>query len=136
MALLHFTSGTTGTPKGAIHVHDAALTHFATGRHALDLHADDIYWCTADPGWVTGTSYGILAPLMHGVTSIVDEAERCNDALTPAPPALVDFASRAFSQPGEGGERGQAVDSGGDQQSKRKLLIQAMRKGIIKFSSR
>ena len=75
MALLHFTSGTTGTPKGAIHVHGAALTHFATGRHALDLHADDIYWCTADPGWVTGTSYGILAPLMHGVTSIVDEAE-------------------------------------------------------------
>ncbi len=75
MALLHFTSGTTGTPKGAIHVHGAALTHFATGRHALDLHADDVFWCTADPGWVTGTSYGIVAPLLHGVTSIVDEAE-------------------------------------------------------------
>ena len=75
MALLHFTSGTTGTPKGAIHVHGAAPTHYATGRYALDLHDDDIYWCTADPGWVTGTSYGILAPLMHGVTSIVDEAE-------------------------------------------------------------
>lgn len=75
MALLHFTSGTTGAPKGAVHVHDAALTHWATGRYALDLHADDVYWCTADPGWVTGTSYGILAPLLHGVTSVVDEAE-------------------------------------------------------------
>ena len=75
MALLHFTSGTTGTPKGAVHVHEAALTHWATGRYALDLHPDDIYWCTADPGWVTGTSYGILAPLLHGVTSVVDEAE-------------------------------------------------------------
>jgi len=74
-ALLHFTSGTTGTPKGAILVHDAAVTHFATGRYALDLHPDDIFWCTADPGWVTGTSYGILAPLLHGVTSLVDEAE-------------------------------------------------------------
>jgi acetyl-CoA synthetase len=74
-ALLHFTSGTTGTPKGALHVHGAAVTHWATGRYALDLHPDDIYWCTADPGWVTGTSYGIVAPLMHGVTSIIDEAE-------------------------------------------------------------
>jgi acetyl-CoA synthetase len=75
VALLHFTSGTTGTPKGALHVHGAALTHFATGRYALDLHDDDVFWCTADPGWVTGTSYGILAPLLHGVTSIVDQAE-------------------------------------------------------------
>jgi acetyl-CoA synthetase len=75
MALLHFTSGTTGTPKGAMHVHAAALTHFATGRFALDLHDEDVFWCTADPGWVTGTSYGIVAPLLHGVTSIVDEAE-------------------------------------------------------------
>ncbi|MBK4737589.1 acetate--CoA ligase [Noviherbaspirillum pedocola] len=75
MALLHFTSGTTGTPKGAVHVHEAAVAHMATGTYALDLHADDIYWCTADPGWVTGTSYGIIAPLLHGVTSIVDEGE-------------------------------------------------------------
>ncbi|MBA4176883.1 MAG: acetate--CoA ligase [Leptothrix sp. (in: Bacteria)] len=72
-ALLHFTSGTTGTPKGALHVHEAGLTHYATGRHALDLQADDVFWRTADSGWVTGMSYGILAPLMHGVTSIVDE---------------------------------------------------------------
>lgn len=74
-ALLHFTSGTTGTPKGAVHVHSAAITHWVTGRYALDLHPEDIYWCTADPGWVTGTSYGIIAPLLHGVTSIVDREE-------------------------------------------------------------
>ncbi len=74
-SFLHFTSGTTGAPKGAMHVHGAAVMHYATGRYALDLHRDDIYWCTADPGWVTGTSYGIVAPLLHGVTSIVDEAD-------------------------------------------------------------
>jgi acetyl-CoA synthetase len=74
-SFLHFTSGTTGTPKGAVHVHAAAITHYATGKYALDLHPDDIFWCTADPGWVTGTSYGIVAPLLHGVTSIVDEGD-------------------------------------------------------------
>jgi acetyl-CoA synthetase len=74
-ALLHFTSGTTGTPKGALHVHAAVIAHHITGKLALDLHPDDIFWCTADPGWVTGTSYGIVAPLTNGVTSIVDEAE-------------------------------------------------------------
>jgi acetyl-CoA synthetase len=75
MALLHFTSGTTGTPKGAVHVHQAVVAHHATAAFALDLHPDDVFWCTADPGWVTGTSYGIIAPLAHGVTTIVDEGD-------------------------------------------------------------
>ena len=74
-ALLHFTSGTTGMPKGAIHVHEAVVAHWLTGRLVFDLQLDDIYWCTADPGWVTGVSYGIIAPLTHGVTLIVDEAD-------------------------------------------------------------
>ena len=75
LAILHFTSGTTGKPKGAMHVHAAVVAHKATARHALDLRAGDIYWCTADPGWVTGSSYGIIAPLAVGATLILDEAE-------------------------------------------------------------
>ncbi len=75
MALLHFTSGTTGRPKGAIHVHEAVVAHAATARYALDLHDADVFWCTADPGWVTGTSYGIIAPLVSGITNVVVEAE-------------------------------------------------------------
>lgn len=75
LAILHFTSGTTGTPKGAMHVHRAVVAHHATGRLALDLHDDDVFWCTADPGWVTGTSYGIIAPLTCGVTLISDAQE-------------------------------------------------------------
>ena len=75
LALLHFTSGTTGKPKGAMHVHQAVVAHHKTGQFALDFHPDDIFWCTADPGWITGTSYGIIAPLTNGITSIIDEAE-------------------------------------------------------------
>ncbi len=75
MALLHFTSGTTGKPKGAVHVHEAVVAHNVTGRLALDFRPDDIFWCTADPGWVTGTSYGIVSPLTNGVTMVIDQAE-------------------------------------------------------------
>jgi len=75
MALLHFTSGTTGKPKGAVHVHQAVVAHHATGKLALDFHPEDVFWCTADPGWVTGTSYGVIAPLTHGIANIVDEAD-------------------------------------------------------------
>ncbi len=75
MALLHFTSGTTGLPKGVVHVHEAVVAHAETGRLALDLRPGDIYWCTADPGWVTGMSYGIISPLCNRVTMVVDEAE-------------------------------------------------------------
>jgi acetyl-CoA synthetase len=74
-ALLHFTSGTTGRPKGVLHVHDAVTAHVATARWVLDLQDGDVYWCTADPGWVTGISYGVIAPLACGVTLLVDREE-------------------------------------------------------------
>jgi acetyl-CoA synthetase len=74
-ALLLATSGTTGYPKGVVHVHGGVVAHHLTGRLALGLRDGDVFWCTADPGWVTGTSYGIIAPLAAGVTSVVDEAD-------------------------------------------------------------
>ncbi len=72
-SVMHYTSGTTGKPKGAAHVHNAVIGHYATGKYVLDFHADDLYWCTADPGWVTGTSYGMFAPWSNGITSLVYE---------------------------------------------------------------
>ncbi len=69
--LLHYTSGSTGKPKGVLHAHNAMIQHYQTGEWVLDLKDDDIYWCTADPGWVTGTSYGIFAPWLHGITNVV-----------------------------------------------------------------
>lgn len=69
--LIHYTSGSTGKPKGVYHVHNAMIQHYATAEWVLDLKDDDIYWCTADPGWVTGTSYGIFAPWLYGVTNVV-----------------------------------------------------------------
>ena len=74
-ALLHFTSGTTGQPKGVLHVHAAVVAQQVTARLALDLRAEERYWCTADPGWVTGMTYGVLAPLLCGASSIVDVEE-------------------------------------------------------------
>ena len=72
-SVMHYTSGTTGKPKGAAHVHNAIIGQYATGKYVLDLHDDDIYWCTADPGWVTGTSYGMFAPWSNGVTCLIYE---------------------------------------------------------------
>ncbi|GAA5215219.1 acetate--CoA ligase [Corallincola platygyrae] len=75
LALLHFTSGTTGKPKGVMHVHAAVAYHKLSGCFALDLRPEMVFWCTADPGWVTGTSYGIISPLCHRTTLIIDEQE-------------------------------------------------------------
>ncbi len=72
-AIMHYTSGTTGKPKGAVHAHQAVMGHYATARYVLDLQPDDIYWCTADPGWVTGTSYGICGPWSNGISQVVYE---------------------------------------------------------------
>lgn len=69
--ILHYTSGSTGKPKGVFHVHNAMIQHEYTGKIVLDLQPNDIYWCTADPGWVTGTSYGIFAPWLNGVTNVI-----------------------------------------------------------------
>ncbi|GIQ68716.1 acetate--CoA ligase [Xylanibacillus composti] len=69
--LIHYTSGSTGKPKGVYHVQNAMVQHYYTGKIVLDLQEDDIYWCTADPGWVTGTSYGIFAPWLNGATNVI-----------------------------------------------------------------
>jgi len=70
-SVLHYTSGTTGMPKGVQHVHYSLISQYISAKWVLDLTDDDIYWCTADPGWVTGTSYGIIAPFALGVTQCV-----------------------------------------------------------------
>lgn len=69
--IIHYTSGSTGKPKGVFHVHNAMIQQYYTGRIVLDLKEDDVYWCTADPGWVTGTSYGIFAPWLNGATNVI-----------------------------------------------------------------
>lgn len=71
---LHYTSGTTGKPKGAQHVHSSIVSQYITTKWVLDLRPEDLYWCTADPGWVTGTSYGIIGPWSNGVTQAVLDA--------------------------------------------------------------
>lgn len=69
-SVLHYTSGSTGKPKGVVHAHQSVLMQNATTRQILQLKSDDIYWCTADQGWVTGTSYGIIGPWSLGVTQV------------------------------------------------------------------
>lgn len=73
-SVLHYTSGTTGQPKGVKHVHYSLISQYLTSKWVLDLRDDDIYWCTADPGWVTGTSYGIIGAFSNGVTQCVLDA--------------------------------------------------------------
>jgi acetyl-CoA synthetase len=73
-SLLHYTSGTTGKPKGALHVHSSVFAQYLTARAVLDIRPEDVYWCTADPGWVTGTSYGIIGPWSIGATQVVLDA--------------------------------------------------------------
>jgi len=79
-SVLHYTSGTTGQPKGAQHVHYSLISQYITSKWVLDLREDDVYWCNADPGWVTGTSYGIIGPWANGVTQVVLEAGFNSDA--------------------------------------------------------
>lgn len=73
-SVLHYTSGTTGQPKGALHVHGSIFAQYLTTKWVLDVRPDDLYWCTADPGWVTGTSYGIIGPWANGVTQAILDA--------------------------------------------------------------
>ena len=73
-SVLHYTSGTTGKPKGAMHVHSSVFAQYLTAKHVLDIRDEDMYWCTADPGWVTGTSYGIIGPWALGATQVVVDA--------------------------------------------------------------
>ncbi|MFB7139228.1 acetate--CoA ligase [Gottfriedia sp. NPDC056225] len=69
--ILHYTSGSTGKPKGVLHVQQAMIQHYQTGKWVTDLQKDDVYWCTADPGWVTGTSYGIFGPWLNGASNVI-----------------------------------------------------------------
>ncbi len=69
-SVLHYTSGSTGKPKGVLHVHESILSQLSSSLEIFQLKQDDIFWCTADQGWVTGTSYGIIGPWSLGVTQI------------------------------------------------------------------
>ncbi|KOO46814.1 acetate--CoA ligase [Priestia koreensis] len=69
--ILHYTSGSTGKPKGVLHVHNAMIQHYQTAKWVLDLKDEDIFWCTADPGWVTGTAYGIFGPWLVGASNVI-----------------------------------------------------------------
>ena len=68
--MMHYTSGTTGKAKGVVHVHNAMIGHYITTRYVQDVTESDIYWCTADPGWVTGTSYACWGPWLNGTSQL------------------------------------------------------------------
>ncbi len=68
-----YTSGTTGKPKGVVHVHHDMISHYITTKWVLDLQEEDVYWCSADPGWVTGTVYGLWGPWLNGISQVVFE---------------------------------------------------------------
>ena len=69
--ILHYTSGSTGMPKGVLHIHNAMIQQYQTAKWVLDLKEEDVFWCTADPGWVTGTSYGIFGPWLTGTSNLI-----------------------------------------------------------------
>ncbi|WNS74620.1 acetate--CoA ligase [Bacillus sp. DTU_2020_1000418_1_SI_GHA_SEK_038] len=69
--ILHYTSGSTGKPKGVLHVHNAMIQQYHTARWVLDMKEEDVFWCTADPGWVTGTSYGMFGPWLTGTSNLI-----------------------------------------------------------------
>jgi acetyl-CoA synthetase len=69
-SVLHYTSGSTGKPKGVLHVHGSVVSQNLTASEVLQLNEQELFWCTADQGWVTGTSYGIIGPWSLGVTQV------------------------------------------------------------------
>ena len=71
--IIHYTSGSTGKPKGVVHAQRGMLGRYITTKYVHDIRDDDIYWCTADPGWVTGTAYGIFGPWLCGATQVSHE---------------------------------------------------------------
>lgn len=69
--LIHYTSGSTGKPKGVLHAQRVLSHQFISGKWVLDIHDDDVYWCTSHPGWVTGSVYGVFAPWLNRATVVI-----------------------------------------------------------------
>ncbi len=68
---LLYTSGSTGKPKGILHVHNIMVGQYHTCRISQDIQDDDVFWCTADPGWITGVSYSVWGPWLVGKANII-----------------------------------------------------------------